>query len=604
MKLNDNDLRTLNELVNQLTNKENVMFFVGAGLSLGSGLPSWEELVIRLGQDFGINVEDPIPDAHADGKGERLQQLAQQIEKAAGSSRKVVEKINKYFDEIKPVGGYSVRLQRMLIRIVARTSGVIFTTNYDRLLEKAAEEEGVKYKVFSYPDLLTDDFSYLTGSGRAEQDGCLYIYKIHGSLENDRVVLSNSSYEEAYRKKLYSVLTILSQKNMFFLGCSFTDNYFGTEYREDIGTGHWYTYYPLSISTKEVENYNIKSQNIKVVGYIMDDMSSSLEHNGNIEDLFDYLTKALALNAAVPVRSMLDVATIGINGAIKNVELTKELLDINNWSLESLTNIEEVICCSDIKNIPNHAFCNCRSLKRIVFKSNVVAIGDQAFDGCNNLKEIVTPSGVNKFTALSRLGNMVFNNCVSLEMLEFEDSCSLNHVPAHCFQGCINLAYIRVPSGIVEIGASAFYNCRSLKHFNFSVYEKLKSIKIRAFVNCDALQEALLGDSVNEIGEGAFQDCEHLQVVRIPRGLKVVSRWCFADCCSLESLTMMYDSTIKTIESQAFRRCSILNHVEFPKTLEEIKANAFLSCVRLNDVRFNSKPRIQDSAFDGSGFKV
>lgn len=597
MNLNEKSLGLLNDLVGKIKNKENVMFFVGAGLSLGSGLPSWESLVIRLSKDFGVKIEDHIPDAHDEEKGAKLQQLAQQIEENAASPRKVVEKITKYFDEIKPIGGYSVRLQRLLLRIVARTSGVIFTTNYDMLLERAAEEEGIRYKVFSYPDLLTENFRYLTGKGRAESDGCLYIYKIHGSLENDRVVLSNSSYEEAYREQLTSVLTILSQKNLFFLGCSFTDSYFGTLYRTAIGSGNWYTYYPVP-STKEEENHNIKSQNINVIGYIMDEMNSSTEHNNNIESLFDYLTQELDLNAAVPVRYATDIATIKINGAIKKIELTSELLNTNNWSLENLTSVEEVICCNDIKIIPKQAFCNCTSLKKIVFRSDIVAIGDQAFDGCNRLKEIVTPSGINRFTAIKRLGSMVFNKCEALESLEFEDSCRFN-VPAHCFQNCTNLTNVRVPSSIVAIGTSAFNNCRSLKHFDFGLYEQLMSIGISAFLNCYSLQEAMLSDSVKEIGDAVFQGCEHLQIVRIPKEVTCVSSYCFADCCSLESLTMMCDSTIKTIEIHAFQRCMRLNHVEFPTTLEEIKAQAFLSCSQLRDVRFNSKPKIQPNAFDG-----
>lgn len=602
---NDESRSYLSELIDRIKNKENVIFFIGAGLSLGSGLPSWEELVIWLSKEFEIDSEYLISDAHAEGKGQKLQTLAEKIENKVGDSRFVVKAITKHFDDIKPAYGYSLDFQRLLVRIVSRTSGIIFTTNYDALLEDAAEKEGIKCKVYSYPNLFSQDFKYITKPERKEGDGRLYIFKMHGSLENDQIVLSNSSYESAYRSQLISLLTILSEKNIFFLGCSFTDSYFGTLYRSTVGSGNWYTYYPVLSSTKKVENSNIKTQNIKLIGYRMNDMNSSIEHNNNIKNLFEYLIQALDITAAVKVYSLSDIKTIANNKSIKRVELTKDLLNIGDWKLEDLSAIEEVICCSEISNIPNKAFSNCKSLNKVIFKSDVVSIGDQAFDGCNRLKEIITPSGVNRFSNIERLGNMVFNKCEALEKLEFADTCRFTIVSPHCFQGCVKLAEIIFPSNIVEIGACAFKDCKLLKNFNFRIYKNLSAIRIKAFLNCDSLQVALLGDSVSIIEEGAFQECEQLQVVRIPKELKVISHYCFADCCSLESLTMMCDSKISTIEIHAFQRCIQLEHIEFPKTLEEIKAKAFLSCAKLNDVRFNSNPKIQNSAFDGClGFKL
>lgn len=590
----------LDDIIRKLKAKE-MAFFVGAGLSLGSGLPSWEELIKFLCQKYSIRFDDKFHgDPNDVNKGQYLQDIAEQVEKKVGSSRDIVKSINECFEEKKPDCGYSIDMQQLLVTIAARTSGVIFTTNYDDLLERAAESVGIKKTVFAFPELFksADLKNVLKSNHIKRDDGSLCIFKIHGTAVNgERVVLSNSSYENAYRKQLISLITELSRINILFLGCSFTDSYFGTQYREEnMGDGKWYAFYP-TLSAEKVKNSNLLSQNINVVGYIINDMFNNNQHNKNIKYLFEYFIDELNLSTPFNITSRMDIITVKNNQTIKKIRLVEGLE--RDWCLEGLSAVEEVVCCKEITRIPNRAFFNCKSLKKICFEAQLVAIGDQAFDGCVQLERIQCGDNVNVFRSLERLGEKAFRNCDELKSLDFGDECNIDFVPRECFQGCNSLAQVSFPKKIKKICENAFRDCVSLLHFNFQNYAELVEIGLNAFQHCCKLAEAYIMDAVSIIGGGAFQECVQLLSVRIPNNLKKVESYCFAECCSLESLTNLEYSSVSLIELHAFQNCRKLRRIAFPKSCNLIAAEAFMGCYSLDKIELSTKIEIHPSAFVG-----
>lgn len=591
------DNKTLDEIVEQLRNK-NIVFFVGAGLSLGSGLPSWEALIKFLCKKNNIPFDDDImKDPHAPGKGKYLQERAQLVEKTVASSHDIVKLINECFEEKKPPCGYAIDMQRLLVTIAARTSGVIFTTNYDDLLEQAAEREGIRKTVYAYHNLFSEDLDEVLRSNRSKNEGSLCIFKIHGtSVNGEKVILSDSSYDDAYRKKLISLHTKLSDINVFFLGCSFTDPYFGTEYRERMGCGKWYTFYPL-LPGKTIDNKIIESQKINVVKYIISDKLKNDQHNKNIKELFDYLFDKLDFKSPVNVGSKSDILRVQNDGTIKKIKLTKELGE--GWHLAGLFAVEEIICCREITRIPKEAFRNCRSLKIIRFDAEIIAIGAQAFAGCYNLEKIYSGNRVNEFISLERLGERAFKNCTVLSSMKFSDTCGVESVPEECFLGCKSLTQIDFPKYIKKIGNAAFSGCSSLQHFNFRNYQYLSEIGVSAFLRCCALNEAYIVDSVTEIGDSAFQECTELTTVRISDNLEKIARFCFADCSELEALINLEYSKVSSVETHAFQRCAKLRQINLPPSCKSIGEDAFMGCRALERVESSSNPRIAPTAFDG-----
>ena len=589
----------LDEIVNKLKAKE-MAFFIGAGLSLGSGLPSWEELIKFLCEKYMIEfVEDKYNGDPTDVcKGQYLQDIAEQVEKKAELPGDIVKSINECFEARKPNHGYCINIQQLLVKIAAMTSGVIFTTNYDDLLERAAESMGIKKTVVAFPELFkSSDLKDVLKSNRIKRDdGSLCIFKIHGTAANgEKVVLSNSSYENAYRKQLISLITELSRINILFLGCSFTDSYFGTQYREEnMGDGKWYAFYP-TLSTKKATNSNLLSQNINVVRYIISNMTDNNQHNENIKYLFEYFIDELGLSTPFNISSQMDILNVKNNRTIKKIRLA-EGLEREDWSLNGLSAVEEIVCCKEITRIPNRAFFNCKSLKSIRFEAQLVSIGDQAFDGCVKLERIQCGENVNVFCSLERLGEKAFRSCDKIQRLDFGDECNIDYVPNECFQGCKSLVQVSFPQKTKKIGENAFRDCESLLHFDFQNYRELLEIEPNAFQHCCKLVEAYIMDSVSIIGGGAFQECLQLWAVRIPKNLGYIERFCFAECCALEELINLKYSNVSSIELHAFQNCRRLRRIECP-SCNKIAAEAFSGCYNLDKIDYATNCIIHPSAF-------
>lgn len=174
--------------------------FVGAGVSMGAGYPSWAKLLKEIGEDLGIGSSD-VHDLAA------LAQWSIQESGGATQVRNVIkEQIGKKHDVPESL--------RIISRLPVRH---IWTTNYDRLVERA----------FEMVDRPLDTISGAKDLSLRATPGATRLYKMHGSVDRlDDVVISTDDYElyrttrGAYLPLLQAHLTSMS---MLFVGLSLTD---------------------------------------------------------------------------------------------------------------------------------------------------------------------------------------------------------------------------------------------------------------------------------------------------------------------------------------------------------------------------------------------
>jgi hypothetical protein len=162
------------ELVEAVRERRAVLF-VGAGVSAGLGLPSWRQLIDLIADDLGYDSE--IFNRLGD-----FQTLAEYYVLERGGIGPLRSKLDIAWHPPTADLGNS-RVHQALVELEAP---LIYTTNWDRWLERSFERAGQPFqKVVSVRDL------------RRETAGVTQIVKFHGDFDDDEsIVLTDSSYLE------------------------------------------------------------------------------------------------------------------------------------------------------------------------------------------------------------------------------------------------------------------------------------------------------------------------------------------------------------------------------------------------------------------------
>jgi hypothetical protein len=193
------------ELVNAIRNRS-ALLFVGAGVSMNLGIPSWRELSAHIAGKLGM---DPVEFAQMGDD----QTLAEYYAIQTGS----FGPLRSWMDvEWHRDAGEKVRRSDIHRLIVELKFPLIYTTNYDRYLELAHEAAGEPYiKVSNIGEMARVD------------PAVTQIVKFHGDFEDDgSIVLTESSHFE--RLSLDAPLDVKLQADLLgrvalFIGYSLSD---------------------------------------------------------------------------------------------------------------------------------------------------------------------------------------------------------------------------------------------------------------------------------------------------------------------------------------------------------------------------------------------
>ncbi|MGY3332974.1 hypothetical protein ACVILI_005991 [Mesorhizobium sp. USDA 4775] len=167
---------------------------------MGAGYPSWATLLREIGDELGVRSTD-VHDLSA---------LAQWSIQESGGATRVRSVIKEQIGVDHPVPSVLETIARLPTRH-------IWTTNYDRLIERA----------FASIRRPLDVVSAASDLALRITPGATRLYKMHGSIDRlDDVVISTDDYE-LFRKRRGAFLPLLqahlTSMSMLFVGLSLTD---------------------------------------------------------------------------------------------------------------------------------------------------------------------------------------------------------------------------------------------------------------------------------------------------------------------------------------------------------------------------------------------
>lgn len=189
----------------------NVVPFIGAGLSVAGGFPSWKEHLLQQGRTAGLD-QAHIQDLLANGQYETV------IEEIEGKRGRDV-----FVQEIRDVFSRTGDITETTLRLSELFTDTVITTNYDRLIEHAFDtgEENA--------------FQVINGMSALDKAAAdrVTIIKLHGDIQKPaQCIISKNQYDQAYgNDQLDMTLPIpkllsyyFRNSSLLFLGCNLNND--------------------------------------------------------------------------------------------------------------------------------------------------------------------------------------------------------------------------------------------------------------------------------------------------------------------------------------------------------------------------------------------
>jgi hypothetical protein len=361
----------------------------------------------------------------------------------------------------------------------------------------------------------------------------------------------------------------------------------------------------------------------------------------------------------------IEIYTFAGCAGLTSVAIPLGVTNIGASAFSGCAGLTNVTIPSTVTNIESSAFNGCAGLTSVTIPSSVTSIGASAYSGCTGLTNIVVdalnpsyssasgvlfnksqtmlvqypPGRVGSYvipSSVTTLKNSAFYGCVNLT--EVTIPTNVTSLGNYAFYGCSGLTSVTIPSGVTSVGSFTFDSCTGLE--NVTIPSGVKIIETRAFHGCSSLSSVTIPSSVTSIGALAFYDCRKLTSVTIPSSVTSIGSLAFQSCTGLKDIVVdtlnpsyssltgilfnknqtlliqfplgragsyTIPSSVTSIGSSAFYRCTGLSGIEIPSSVTSIGNSAFYGCSSLTFACFTGDaPSIGSIAFFsvGNGFTV
>lgn len=206
-------------ILDEIRDEENLVPFIGSEVSIPFGFPSWSQLVdkysescsenAKLGIKYNKNLGNFIECFNIIIKDTQNQKIKNQSD--------LKQSISKDFS----LNGVDLNVENNYIDILKYDLPLIFTTNYDEILDSLGNEK--------YESIIFQEIEEMMSIEREK-----IIVHLHGSSRRTskrQMVITKEDYENLYQNEDYSrkLQSLLGNKSILFIGYSLDDYYFMNE---------------------------------------------------------------------------------------------------------------------------------------------------------------------------------------------------------------------------------------------------------------------------------------------------------------------------------------------------------------------------------------
>lgn len=265
----------------------------------------------------------------------------------------------------------------------------------------------------------------------------------------------------------------------------------------------------------------------------------------------------------------IDLYGDGVGITKQQIQSIKVISDKIFRDNEEITSFDELQYFTSISELYPYSFFNCTKLVSIILPPNIQMLSIQSLRNTGLLRIKIPKS-------LTAIKNSVFDQCLNLTEVLFEEGIDLIELGGTVFSNCPSLRKIELPDSIVKIGDYLFNDCTSLEYCHYPINSKITEIKKNSFENCSSLTELPLTKYVTSLGSNTFRKCislsGHLDLSRITS----MGSGGFYGCQGIESVDI---TSLETVPYEAFRGCISLKSVEFSRKTRNINNSSFQNTI-------------------------
>ncbi|MBO5716730.1 MAG: leucine-rich repeat protein [Alistipes sp.] len=278
---------------------------------------------------------------------------------------------------------------------------------------------------------------------------------------------------------------------------------------------------------------------------------------------------------------------------------------VNNRFVHLLNkDLESYTIPNNVTEISKEAFKGCSKLKNLTIPNGITKFGNQAFNGCifnsitvsavtgNKLpNDILDHSKIVKYTGkyASEDGHCLVNGSTLVDFVTTEDITynipnGMTKISANAFAECKKLHGVTIPDSVKSIEQNAFKGCSNLKTITITNGATIAS---NAFEGCPIDTITVSAVTGNELPNNIFDPINIIAYTgknASEDGMCLINEGALVDFVYLGQTEYSIPAGITTVNAKVFANCISLNTLTLPDSITSIGEEAFTGCMNLKTI--------------------